>query len=303
MTRIAAAAAVLLAAWLAAPAAPAAPDDATVTGTLTAEGTEFVLEAPAGDELRSPDLVGERVRMDVDGEDLLVTIEAVEEDVAVGGTVFLHRLTIEDPVTGVRRDLCSPDPDGRRMGFPLDDGLGGWELTCTSGAVGKCVRAGYRPWEESDGGPPLRDLHAACVHMFRADYGGDGQTHTRDGTQIAWCDRHDVVPCRDWPGTFEAGWGVAGATCVARPRIAEVIDLEMLAARYPHLSELTGDRCTAEVALADPATLLLNHSGLPSPGRSRLRQAAIGVGVGLLLLAVLVAGRGRRWRRGKSSGA
>lgn len=295
MARPATSAAAIVAAWLAAAAASAAGGDApTVAGTLTAEGTEFVLVAPAGDELRSRDLVGERVRMDAQGEDLVVTIEAVDVEVAVGGTVFLHRLTIEDPDTGVQRNLCTPDPDGRRLAFPLDDGVGGWELTCTSGAAGKCARAGYRPWEQTAAGPPLRDLHAACVHMFRADYGGDGQTHTRDGTQIAWCDRYDVVECRDRPGAFEAAWGVAGATCVARPRIVEIIDLQALEIRYPQLAAEIGEGCTAATALADPAALLLNHSALPSSGRSALQEAAIGVGVGLLLLAVLIAVRGRR---------
>ena len=42
--------------------------------------------------------------------------------------------------------------------FPerLDDYI---ELTCTSGAIGKCIRWGYRHWEEQSGGPPLRALH------------------------------------------------------------------------------------------------------------------------------------------------
>ena len=37
----------------------------------------------------------------------------------------------------------------------------------------KCVRSGYRPWDEQPGGAPLRALHQACIHMMRADYGGE----------------------------------------------------------------------------------------------------------------------------------
>jgi ADYC domain len=119
------------------------------------------------------------------------------------------------------------DAEGRSLGFPVPDGRGGFDLACTSGAVGKCIRWGYRLWEEEPGGPPLRALHQACLHMTRADYGGDGQATTRDGTVIALCDRAGVRPCRDrMPMEFEAAWGVDGAVCVARPRIPENISLD-----------------------------------------------------------------------------
>jgi hypothetical protein len=31
--------------------------------------------------------------------------------------------------------------------------------------------------------------------MARADYGGDGRSHTRNGTMIYFCDRFGVVRC------------------------------------------------------------------------------------------------------------
>jgi hypothetical protein len=159
-------------------------------------------------------------------------------------------------------DFCTSDAQGQNLGFPVPNGKGGFELTCTSGAIGKCVRWGYRFWEEVSGGPPLRALHLACTHMTRADYGGDGSTFTRDGTLIFFCDRFGVIPCEgEGAMSFEAAWNVKGAVCVARPRIAELATLESLGVRYPHLTQHLGpDACHEESAMRDPAALLFNRS-------------------------------------------
>jgi len=54
------------------------------------------------------------------------------------------------------RELCTPAPDGTVAGFPVAGswtsdrrhlrGSSGFTVTCASGAVGKCVRFGYKPW-------------------------------------------------------------------------------------------------------------------------------------------------------------
>jgi len=238
------------------------PEVAGAQARLTAEGTEFVLHIGDGRRLRSPDLVGATFKLSFGGKDVDVTIAGVENDPhAVGGRVLLHRFVVKD-ASGRQTDLCGPDAEGRSRGFPVPDGRGGYELTCTSGAVGKCVRSGYRPWDEQPGGAPLRALHQACIHMMRADYGGDGRTNTRDGTVILMCDRYGVRTCdKDRPLVFEAAWGPEGATCVARPRIAELVSLEQLAARYPRLESRLGvAACTEDGAMRDPAALLFNRS-------------------------------------------
>ena len=99
--------------------------------------------------------------------------------------------------------------------------------------------------------------------MARADYGGDGHATTRAGTLIHWCDRFGVHPCQeDVPAAFEAAWGRDGATCVARPRIAENVSLEQLAERYPRMkSQLGPAACREDDAMRNPAALLFNHSG------------------------------------------
>ncbi|MFO1217567.1 MAG: ADYC domain-containing protein [Burkholderiaceae bacterium] len=229
---------------------------------LGVEGTEFVVTMPDGRVLRSGQLVGATLTVEAGGRPIEILIESVEDDdEAVGGRVVLHQLRVRND-GGQWAPLCKPDAKGRNLGFPLPDGRGGFDLTCTGGAAGKCVRWGYRPWEEHPGGPPLRDLHRACIHMVRADYGGDGGANTRDGTLIDLQDRFGIQAFEP-PGamTFEAAWGVNGAVCVAHTRIAAVVTLEQLAERYPKLRGRLGvPACSAERALGEPAALLFNRS-------------------------------------------
>ena len=92
-------------------------------------------------------------------------------------------------IDGVERE-----PDGRRQGFPVagrprPDGMlepadpGIFELACTSGALGKCVRFGYRPWAFAQGSE-LREFYNACIRMVLADYCGNGTATTKDGQSI-----------------------------------------------------------------------------------------------------------------------
>jgi hypothetical protein len=91
--------------------------------------------------------------------------------------------------------------------------------------------------------------------MVRADYGGDGQTATRDGEPVAACDPSGVIPCPDG-ARIEAAWSPDGATCVARARVPEIADLDDLASRYPRLAMRLGPPCTTEAARADPRAVL-----------------------------------------------
>ena len=199
-----------------------------------------------------------------------VTIESLKEDPdAIGGRVFLHHFVATDE-SGKSSDLCAPDAQGESLGFPVPDDSGGFELTCTSGAIGKCVRWGYRFWEEQPGGPPLRALHRACIRMARADYGGDGGTNTRDGTLIFFCGRFGIHPCEgEGAMAFEAAWGTEGAVCIARPRIPE-IDAGGASGAYPRLASRLGPAaCTLESAMQE----LLRAALQPIRGivRSRTR--------------------------------
>ena len=123
-------------------------------------------------------------------------------------------------------------------------------ITCTSGAIGKCIRIGYKPWGDREG-ESLWDYHQACVRMLRADYGGDGTGHTRDGAVVDIIDRLGIQPPESEPAArtyeFEAAWGPDGAVCVRRTRIPELLSTDELAERYPHLAGKIGPNCSEAV--------------------------------------------------------
>lgn len=231
-------------------------------GRLRAEGAELVLTLDDGRVLRREALIG--IRLVIAGPEggKQVRIDGVEEDrAATGGPLLLYRLSVHGPDGREAGPFCLPDPQGRRAGFPMPDGSGGFQWTCTGGAEGKCVRMGYRPWESREG-LPLKDLHRACVHMLRADYGGDDRPTTRDGTSVDVFDRFGIQTSEKAAGMrFEAAWGPDGALCVAHPRIARNVTLEQLAERHPRLAKSLGpESCTLEAMQAEPRALLFNHS-------------------------------------------
>lgn len=222
---------------------------------VQAVGSEFLVTVSDGRRLRSADLVG--AVLSVPGPDgtQRVRIDSVDTDPTdPDHEVQLHTLSVEDPATGTWINYCSPGPDGVAKAFPMrgswtpegrhlhDDAL---TIICTGGAVGKCVRWGYKPWREAPDGTSLWDYHQACVRMVRADYGGDGIGHTRDGTPIDLFDRLGIQKPAADPGplTFEAAWGVGGAVCVRKPRISQIVSLGDLANTYPRLRGRTGPSC------------------------------------------------------------
>jgi hypothetical protein len=234
------------------------------------EGTAFKVTTSDGRVLRSPDLVGAVLTIARGDEPTRLRIDAVERDpVARRGEVWLHDLSLQ-AADGSWQKLCQPAADGRRQGFPLAgrshpaDGhfemaeAGVFELTCTSGAEGKCVRFGYLPWA----GEPEFALYNACLHMVRADYCGDGTPHTRDGVPIDPYDKLGIRTRALAAGMeFEAAWGADGAVCARRVRVPEVYSLDALRAECPRLlSEDIGEGCTEARASQNPAALLMNRS-------------------------------------------
>jgi hypothetical protein len=231
-------------------------------GRLHADGPELVLTLEDGRVLRGDKLIGIRFVLTAQGGTTQVRIDSVEEDHgATGRPLLLYGLSVQSPDGQEKGPLCLTDPQGRSAGFAMPDGAGGFSFTCTSGAEGKCVRMGYRPWENQDG-LPLSDLHRACVHMLCADYGGDDHPTTRDGTSVDIFDRFGIQTSEKADGMqFEAAWGADGALCVAHPRIAQNITLGDIAERYPRLADRLGpEKCSHETMRAEPRALLFNHS-------------------------------------------
>lgn len=179
------------------------------------------------------------------------------------GKRLLH--DFRDDATG--EPVCQAAPDGTREGFPIAGradaaGMlhaaepGAFEIVCTAGAQGKCVRFGYAPWLAQADGRPMLELYNACIRMVRADYCGTGEATTRDGMNIDLYDIHETQTPELAPEqSFEAAWGPEGAVCVAHVRVKENTSLERLAATCPRLAGKLGPACTEASARAAGARL------------------------------------------------
>ncbi len=236
---------------------------------IDVSGTQFQVRMSDGSTLSSRDLVGAILTLATGARLRIDGVEADPDDVA--GDVLLHKISIE-AADGVWREFCKPDPDGKMLAFPLAGNMqpdgriteksGSFQIVCTSGAQGKCVRFGYKPWLDDRNGRAMLDYYNACVRMMRADYCGDGTATTRDGTLINLYDQISIQADEALPGMlFEAGWAEYGATCIARVRIPENISLDQLVRNCPRLRDIPlGSQCNEAIADKNPNTLLFNSS-------------------------------------------
>lgn len=177
---------------------------------------------------------------DEQGAAVTLRVESISRDEKdVDGDVYLYQLSLRDGA-GKWRPYCAPDREGRTVAIPLQ---GSWDASrqhiandeitfaCINGALGKCVRWGYKPWKTVQG-VSLADYHQACVHMTGADYCGDGRSHTRDGTFIDLYDNLGIQKRDPSLGlSFEAAWSPRGAVYLQKPRYGE--KLESLVASCP----------------------------------------------------------------------
>jgi hypothetical protein len=102
-------------------------------------------------------------------------------------------------------------------------------FACRHQAIAKCVEMGYKPWRsvESCGGgagcarSDLMPHLQACTRLLRADYCGDGDSWTVDGTPIDLYDGVGIqLDTERW--AFEAEWDEGGAVCLDEQRVASV---------------------------------------------------------------------------------
>ncbi len=171
---------------------------------------------------------------------ITVKIDSISPD-AMSAThdVLLYDLSYQEAGTSTWTSVCT---DGNGAALPALPLANRWNLTtgaridapdavtfaCSNGALGKCVRWGYRPWATSTrcSGPmcstvSLQDYHQACTRMVRADYCGNGEAHTIDGTAIDVFDNlSPQVQSRSTNLKLEAKWTANGATCLNKTREA-----------------------------------------------------------------------------------
>jgi ADYC domain len=182
-------------------------------------GTALRGASDEGAPISGADWVGAVLRAKVGDTTVALEITAVEQDAAGlewytlahhgvslcadgGHGLFLAGVWDE---TGARHDALAGDEEI------------GYSFSCANGALAKCVDWGYAPNVVG------ADAHQSCTRMVRADYCGNGQPHTADGTLIDVFDtlgvqRSDTSVELD----FEAGWGPDGAVCVSQSRYTEI---------------------------------------------------------------------------------
>lgn len=238
------------------------------------QGSELVVAAE-GQRLARSDLIGAVLALvQEDGTVANVRIDDIATDPgrAEGDVVLYDLSVVEDGRPPV--PACPVEPDGLRHAVLQQGSDGAILIYCTAGALGKCIRLGYRPWATQDG-VPLAPYWNACIHMIRGDYCGNDRATTRNGMLI---DIHDGLGIQQRVAApeaganlpFEAAWGEEGAICVAHPRVPQNITLDALAAECPRLSGRVGPGCTEAAAQRLGTPLNFNASrgdGVPEGDR------------------------------------
>jgi hypothetical protein len=164
------------------------------------------------------------------------------------------------------------DAGGARRDVP-----GKLTFACENGAITKCIHWGYKPWTSRDG-QSLADLHQACTRMARADYCGDGRSHTHEDTTIDMYDRLGLIEraaeaSADWEparGSFEAAWAPDGATCLGHTRDGRAMAsvLQECPNRFSAGDRMElgqGDRCAVQRSDVSPGTALLRNRSYGAP--------------------------------------
>jgi len=166
---------------------------------------------------------------------LELTLVAVTAIPANGLNFLALHLEQPDGAERGKANICTRRVDGSNWLIPisgrwmpngaLNGDAPGATLACASGAIGKCMEWGFAPWSAPD-------YFTACTRMVRADYCGDGRSHTKPGIQIAFdkFDRPWQVPPRY---RFEAIWGADGAHCITAPRVATLFSPHDLQKQCP----------------------------------------------------------------------
>jgi hypothetical protein len=209
---------------------------------VTLNGTVLSGQLPNGTVLSGTDFISARMTGTLtDGTEITLRID----DIVVSGDADILNYKITHlQAGGNTAPICGTNSDGTYvLGFPL---AGRWDHTsgtatggahiddatrftiaCRGAALAKCAEQGYKPFKtvqecNSSGNCQAVDgraLHQACVRMIRADYCGDGTSHTVVGTEIDIYDAFGVKtedPTAVWD--LEAEWTAGGAACVLHTR-------------------------------------------------------------------------------------
>ncbi len=211
----------------------------SINGT-SINGSQLVGLA-AGLTLSGEDFIGAQMKATLsDGSTILLRIDDVDT-AANDPEIFLYTVKYQDGAKW--KSICGDGPGGAPIrAIPLSglwdyseatptggshvDSPSTFTFACEGSTLAKCVGLGYKPWkvvEECKNQDDCHDVslaaaHQACVRMVRADYCGDGMSHTTNGLSINLWDPFKVQKKK--PGTIailwmrEAEWSPQGAECI-----------------------------------------------------------------------------------------
>jgi hypothetical protein len=162
-----------------------------------------------GVSLNGTDFIGAEFQVALsNGASSTVRIDSMSTLTAPNDDVYTYRLSIA--ADGGSAALCD---GGDAVAVPgaWNTTTGAWtaenfSFACRGSSVAKCLELGYKTWYG------FGDHHHACVRMLRADYCGDGVSHTVTGTPINLYDNAGVqADTESW--LLDGEWSPDGALC------------------------------------------------------------------------------------------
>jgi len=189
-------------------------------------GAQLVASDGQGNTLRGDDLIGAQLTGTLDnGDTLPLRIDDVTRGQGANTDIYYYAVSYQRG-DGSWGDLCvDPESGVTTTALPLAgrwnyaQGVAGggahiadgssFTFACRGGALAKCAEWGYKPWQSVQG-VSLAAHHQTCTRVVRADYCGDGTSHTQNGQLINLYDALGVQDdTRPWLG--EASWDENGA--------------------------------------------------------------------------------------------
>lgn len=195
------------------------------------------------DELVGSEVIGRTTS----GHETLLKVTGVASGSGSHGDLLYYAVYAADGMDW--SPLCGNDPHGEPIPALAVPGTwshaagqvggGAWNgsqarfnFACRGSSIAKCMEAGFKPWIDpgsEDGELEARDkedMHRpnhlqACVRMLRADYCGDGTSHTVNGRTVEFWDTMSLHSRTRSDFTYEAAWGPDGAFVLNLPRVRD----------------------------------------------------------------------------------
>jgi hypothetical protein len=208
---------------------------------VSMNGTLFEGTLADGRQVNGTDFVGAELIATTTSN---TQVTLVIEDIVQSTDPDIHLYNVAYYTGTTWEALCGYDAQGEvRPAMPL---AGRWDYSsgtatggdwiedatqftfaCVGAALGKCTQLGYKPWESVQECNAftcqtlsLRPLHQACTRLVRADYCGDGTSHTANGVPINLWDNASIQTQSTVPVTWlnDAEWTPQGAKCIGNYR-------------------------------------------------------------------------------------